>query len=405
MGPLMMLTSLLAIVSDFSTSYLVRDAEVSSLCGFKGGMTFMPSQPVGNMSGNVATYPDVYGEAFSWANTAQFISSMNLGPVGIYRMVDGNVYFKAQESDIVGNWTCEVATTSFPANTTYDEVTSECISNGALYNYTYSGQRRWFHNGDQAPRNEYQQLFAWTASSPGYNSTTEPPGSPWNVRALIDWNDHSSDEWNFDIAHCTVTGEHEEYINNVLAYIDADDTLASWSPAVQGQLYHGVNGPKYEDSAGTLVLYLNSMIMVAASRQFIGSQSNDTEKIGCVVTHTRVPGFIIMLVVVVALLVLGLSGYGIALFISFRNVKGAYDKQSVKNFLQRAPGSLAEWMANALRESKIAAARDAMPKHLKDWDFMAELGSPAHTRFFKRGEAAYSQVVESDYEQRQKAAV
>lgn len=157
---------------------------------------------------------------------------------------------------------------------------------------------------------------------------TQPPSprAPHGTSALIDWNDHSSDEWNFDIAHCTVTGEHEEYTNNVLANIDADDTLASWSPAVQGQLYHGVDGPKYEDSAGTLVLYLNSMIMVAASRQFIDSQSNDTEKIGCVATHTRVPGFIMMLVVVVVLLVLGLSGYGIALFISFRNVKGGYDK-------------------------------------------------------------------------------
>lgn len=80
-------------------------------------------------------------------------------------------------------------------------------------------------------------------------------------------------------------------------------------------------------------------------------------------------------------------------------------KQSAKDFLQRTSGSLAEWMANALRESKIAAARDAMPKHLKDWDFTAELGSPAHTPFSKRGEAAYSRVVEPDYEQRQKAAV
>lgn len=267
------------------------------------------------------------------------------------------------------------------------DVIDSLVNSSKLYPQTMPGEVIIFDDPDRTgDSSTYSQVFAWMPSTSIY-------GKSWDVRALLDHTPpDDQNERRFDLLHCTVSGTHADYINDVLAQFNASDSLATWSMAVHGAIYQGVCGKLYDYAADIVANYLNSMVMVAASEQNVTRPMNETNPIGHITDVTVVPVPVIVLFFTSAALFLGVCGLTLFIFVSCQ-VSVSYGKQGAKKISRYIPASLIEWMAYALRESEIPAARDAMPKHLKDWDLTAELGGDFYsTQFAKRGEPDYSAV-------------
>lgn len=416
LGSLMIMTSILAVFSDLTVSALVQDEHMPGTCMFLGGMVVASDHPsVSEAANAISIFPDINGEAFRWALNAQYYSSvLNGGPNGIYRRVDNNSNFRARDpEDMLGSWVCEYETgdastpLTVPRDTAYMDVVNGSVAAGKLYPYTQLDQIRVFANAlaDDPDPTDYSQLFALTASTAGYHTAEERRGDAWDVRALIDWNHTGTAERSFDVLHCTVGGADKDFIDYVLANIDAAWALGSWAAAVQGSMYRGVGGEVYNDTATRLVKHLNAMVMVAASEQLVDRPPSPFDRVGCVVEATTVPSLISALVLLTAAVFAWLCAYNVFLLVSCCVYKSSYRKDARKKVWDQTPGSLIEWMAYALRESRVPAAHDAMPKHLKGWDFVAELSGAAWVRFSQREAGASPVSVQYEYVQPPKVAM
>ncbi|KAF4542592.1 uncharacterized protein LTHEOB_7322 [Lasiodiplodia theobromae] len=415
LGSLMIMTSILAVFSDLAVSALVLDQHIPGTCMFRGGMVVASDHPSASDAANtISIFPDINGEAFGWAMSAQYYSVLNGGPNGIYRRVDDNLDFRARDpEDMLGSWVCEYETGDALTplmvawDTAYIDVVNGSVAAGKLYPYTQLDQIRVFTDAlanDPDPT-DYSQLFALTASTAGYHTAEERPGDAWDVRALIDWNRTGTAERSFDVLHCTVGGADKAFVDEVLAHVDAAQALASWAAAVQGSMYRGVGGAAYNDTATRLVKYLNAMVMVAASEQRVDRLPNPLDRVGCMVEATEVPALISALVLLTAAVFAWLCAYNAFLLVACCVYKSSYRKDARKKVWDQTPGSLTEWMAYALRESRVPAAHDAMPKHLKGWNFVAELSGAAWVRFSKRDAAESPVSVQYEYVQPPKVAM
>lgn len=81
----MLLTALLALVTDLTLAHLVVDIPLPTRCPIHYGLALNTT--------TAHNYPSIYGAAYRWASTAQLFSVDNGGLLGIYRKLDNNTYF------------------------------------------------------------------------------------------------------------------------------------------------------------------------------------------------------------------------------------------------------------------------------------------------------------------------
>lgn len=101
LGVIMILSSVLALVSDLAVSGLVKTVQVPSRCPFGTGL-IIPTTPFVPLTG-----PPNNGAPYYAVAQAQLTSQINGGLSGIYWKVNRDPKFRADAEDLVGNWICD----------------------------------------------------------------------------------------------------------------------------------------------------------------------------------------------------------------------------------------------------------------------------------------------------------
>jgi hypothetical protein len=108
---------------------------------------------------------------------AQTNCRTNGGLDGIFKKVNTDMQFRADEDDVVGKWACEVTEDRiFPVSTSATTISTSSQEAGLLLNGSISSS--W----NSYPDSSFAHLFIWSASQGLY------PTQPWYVRAAVEMN-------------------------------------------------------------------------------------------------------------------------------------------------------------------------------------------------------------------------
>lgn len=362
LGALMLLTAVLALVTDLTVARFVVDIPLPTRCPFHIGLVLNTS--------TAHYYPSIYGAAYRWASTAQLFSIYNGGYMGIYKKLDNNTYFLADESDVVGYWLCNPdGGPKTYSNSIYDaEIWEDMRKQGLLYQYGWSSNISDVEDSGQIYGRAWKTIIV--------TSSSENHRDQWDVRAAIDLSDTDQNTKIMQAYHCVVSSTDDSgLVEGVISNISIIPTLETWLYGIQGEMYNGQDKSQAVEFPNvTIAWMLNSMVMVSGGGESVTTPQEGTTE-GCFIYGTYVGKIVSALFLLVAFIAVSLFFYTVFLWRTVRRTCNAYDlnnmngnKISSREICQNAPNGLLDWIGHAAHESGHAETK---PKahHLRKWLF------------------------------------
>jgi hypothetical protein len=359
LGIVMLLASLLGIICDLAVSGLVVTVDVVSRCPFNttGIYTALSVAHFPNRIGAESA-----GVLFNLITQGQDVSRTNGGLDGIFRKVNKDTQFRADEEDIVGQWVCEATgeDRAFSAGTNPNSITHVLQQEGLLF--TASNASCWNYYPDLSTAH----LFTWSASQDDY------PKQPWTVRAAVDLTSIPEDEKVMKIFACHMEAPDVDWVLNQTM---AQTAMANWCREVKGGLYttsdvaHTTN--LQTDPGIVIASNLNSLIMNA------GAAWNDTGGVspliiddptqGCLAPRALVSWPVLLLFGIVTTATVAMTFYWMALTVLVHSAGGKCSAQYAATVEKCTPNGLFSWMRQATHE--VGRVRETDGAWTREWCF------------------------------------
>ncbi|CZR57962.1 uncharacterized protein PAC_07852 [Phialocephala subalpina] len=232
----------------------------------------------------------------------------------------------AQPRDVLGSWSCteEGSPMTYPLGYSRDAINRDLQSKGMPYSVGTTSN----YADSLILGNASSHLIPWTASVPDGSK------GPFEVKAAFAQSGSSTEGKTMLAYHCTTSSQSTSgpaTINAVLAFITANDTLWQWPNVLPAAIYTGDGSNASEYASLNPAQGLNTLTMVEGGNdRAYDSPPVDDSTQGCLITQTRVPTFIFVLVAIAALAVVLMSAYllllTVRLGIIFRRTENADDE-------------------------------------------------------------------------------
>jgi hypothetical protein len=320
------------------------------------------------------------GNPYQVAAQAQLTSQANGGKMGIFWKVNRALNFCADDTDIIGSWSCQdqKKDQQYPPEMKPLAIVDDLQTKHLLFPGTSLHDVTEWGNGSSG------HLVAWTSSGSG-------PGSLFSVRASVDLSAHVQNE---KVMRSFLCEMHAKPVEWVLSQAHPIQTLKQWTPCFQGTIYDGTGTPAAANVSERIEWLLNSMMMVGGgANNLLSTPPAGQETQGCLGKRTSVPWPVIAIFGVVTLILVFLTLYLLFLLASLQR----WGPEERKKF-RDAPDDLLSWMAQAAREVGFRTQDEDVEQNVKskvlvEWDYAAKRdGRPAGVRK-KAPEDAESAIV------------
>jgi hypothetical protein len=354
----MILASLLGIAGDLAVSGLVVTVSAVSRCPFNTSGPYTVSMLNSRPDITIETAP--FGASYQMISQARLTSLSNGGLGGIYGKVNGDPAFRADTSDVVGQWKCQDLgdDRSFPMNVSIDDIYSDLDSQGLLF--SESSQPCYDHHGDDING----RFLVWSFSA--VLSTGMELATPWDSRIAVDiTSDAYAASQVFSTYLCSMDAP---YLDGILMQTSLDWWLATWCEELRGHIYTDFASAANvsTDPGAVIESVLDNLVMSASSAWNLTQFPISDPTQGCLVTRTNVSWVVVALVFILAIATGVMTGYWIALSASIYVAKGEREdgRQQLKNLEKNTPDGLLGWMLQAMRDTGIVNVRS---RDLRDW--------------------------------------
>ena len=354
----MILASLLWIASDLAVSGLVVTVDAVGRCPFNtsGVYTVMME----NFRPNISVEPSPFGGLYQVISQARITSLNNGGLGGIYGKVNGDLGFRADSFDIVGQWKCQDSgdDRSYAANTSIDTILQDLNSHELLFTeYSYICD---VHNGD----NTNGHFVVWTTSEP--QKLGLPIAKPWDVRMAVDM---SGDVYAQQVLKTFLCHMDAPSLEGILWQTSVEWWIPSWCEELSGRIYTTIGPvPMVATDPGAVVeSLLDGLITMAGAAWNLTEWVVSDPTQGCLVPRAEVSWLVILLFVLVAFATASMALYWITLGMLIHQAAKWRSPQRVQVVEDYTPNGLLGWMVQAVRETGIA--QEVGFKNLKEWSF------------------------------------
>jgi hypothetical protein len=377
LGYIMIFASLYGVASDLAVSGLVVTVNAVSRCPFNTSGPYVVEMQDTPM--NLTIEPAPFGATYQMISQARLTSLQNGGLGGIYGKVNGDPSFRADSSDVVGQWKCQDsgADISFPMNASFDSIYQELDSQQLVFTEYWSGCLD--HHGD----NINGRFLVWTTSSP-------QPGDllakPWDVRAAVDMTtDAYAAEQVMRPFLCQMDAPS---LDVILAQTSIDWWFLSWCEEVRGHIYTDFASvaATTTDPGAVLESVMESLVMTAGAAWNLTQFPISDPSQGCLVARTEVSWVVVILFFLVAISTVAMIIYWITLSILIHWASRRYSPEQIKNIEDYTPNGLLSWMVQAVRETGLA---EVGFKDLQGWSFGWHIDRQRTGLFRKGGVGAY----------------
>ena len=346
LGGMMIVASLLAIICDLAVSGLVVTVNVVSRCSFNISEPYTALSTV-----KTSDFELVENDSrlFKQITQAQAVNQANGGIDGIFRKVNTDPRFRADERDIIGSWICEATgqNMSSPAGSTPANIISSLQNVDLLFKASNSSC--WALHGDGTT----SSLFIWSASTYDYSR------QPWEVRAAVDMIIPSQDEKIMSIYPCQMNTSDSDWTDWALKVTLPEVALSAWCYDVQGDLYsHGRLANTFDlqgNISAIIASGLNSIIMNScAAWNGDGSPlviQDPTQ--GCLAARALVSWPVFFLFIIVTISTVAMLIYWTALMIIIRGARAGSSTEYIESVEECTPDGLLGWMRQATREEAV----------------------------------------------------
>jgi hypothetical protein len=359
----MVLASLLALAGDLAVSGLVVTASATSRCLFNtsGPYTVMMQ----NSRPDITIEPGPFGANYQMLSQARLTSLNNGGLGGIYGKVNGDPTFRADSSDVVGQWNCQDLgeDISFPMNASYDDIQSDLTTHGLLFNEYSWGC--FDHHGD----NINGRFLVWSFS--GSQQVGAQLTTPWDVKIAVDM---TSDAYASSQVLSTYLCQMDALtLNDIVMQTSVDWWFSTWCQELRGHIYTDFASSETvsTDPGAVMESLLDTLVMTAGSAWNLTQFPISDPMQGCLVVMTNVSWVVVALVVVVTIITSAMTGYlvGLSVLVHGATRQGKFPPEQVKAIVKDTPDKLLDWMLQAVREAgywKVKNFRD-LGKYSFEW--------------------------------------
>ncbi len=337
LGYIMIFAGLYGIASDLAVSGLVVTVNVAGRCPFNTSGPYVVEMQ--NTPMNLTIEPAPFGATYQMISQARLTSLQNGGLAGIYGKINGDVSFRADPTDVLGQWKCEIsgADMVFPMNASLDNIYQEFYSQQLVFNES------WTSCYDEHGDDINGRFLIWSTSTPqpGYQLA-----KPWEVGAVVDM---TTDAYAAQqILRPFLCQMNAPSLDTILAQTSIDWWFSSWCEEVRGHIYTDFA------SAGTTTTttdpgtvfesIMDSLLMTSGAAwnltQFPLSQ-------GCLVVRTKVSWVVVTIFVLVTISTVMMIIYWIALVILIHSASRQYSPQQIKDIEEYTPNGLLSWISVA----------------------------------------------------------
>jgi hypothetical protein len=312
-----------------------------------------------NAQMNLILEPAPFGATYQMISQARLTSLQNSGLGGIYGKINGDPSFRADLSDVIGQWKCQEsgADISFPMNVSFDTIYQEFASQQLVFTEYWSGCDDVHGDGTIG------RFLVWTTSTP-------QPGNllakPWDVRAVVDMTpDAYAAQQVLRPFLCQMDAPS---LDVILAQTSIDWWFLSWCEEVRGHIYTDFASVATTptDPGAVLESVLDSLVMTAGAAWNLTQFPILDSSQGCLVARTKVSWVVIILLVLVTISIVAMIIYWITLSILIYWASRRYSPQQVRNIEEYTPNGLLSWIVQAVRETGLKEVR---LKDLQEWSF------------------------------------
>jgi len=353
MGVIMLTMALASFGSDLLVSGLVKTTQVPGRCEFGVGVV-MPQNPTPWISS-----PEYDQLSVRMGQQAQNTSVSNGGLSGIFWKYNANPNFRADASDVIGNWTCAdshqdlVLPAGFTRNSTkFDYNIQQIVANLTAKGLLYSS--------DLQEQNEFC-ANVWGSLILLSSSQQSIPG-PWDIRVTVD-----ADMSNFcgsegpltlKSYHCTMNATPVDWVLNVM---NSSYEVETWISPIRGMLIDNPSIPANE----TIASMFEVLTMIGyGGRTPTNSRPWGDPTIGCLRDVAAIPWEVFTLLFLTTLSAGLMFVYWAFLEVLVRKEMSPYSNDSKRSIKDRTPNGLVGWMRYTLRQ---AGAQDAELTKLSRW--------------------------------------
>lgn len=376
-----------SLVADLSVLTLVYQEKLVSRCPFQAGLVVKAP----GSDSTLWPIPPANGKPALVVSNAQIISGDNGGLIGIYKKANYALDFYAQNSDLLGWWSCQAdgQVLTYPLSYTQTEISHDLWSRQLQYDATHI-------NADNNSNGSFTHLILWSSSQ------SDTAQVPFTVRASIDQGFRYDEPKTIKSYFCQVNPYSFDIttVNRILSIMQSNSSLGTWIEHLPALIYDGYQTPANKYSTEMLAQTLNSMTMVVGGDDSVTKQvgPDDDNTYGCLILRTYISPFIFFLVALVLLALIALLIYWVSLLA--RLGPSIFSRSEGSSF-NPIPDGLLSWMLQATRESSFGYGQvgiipinlAAVPKKerdLKDWNFQVvdEQNGNHFPRLVKEGDAA-----------------
>jgi hypothetical protein len=339
--------------SDLLVSGLVKTTQVPGKCDFGVGVV-MPQHPT-----HLISSPEYDQLSVRMGQQAQNTSVSNGGLSGIFWKYNADPNFRADASDVIGNWTCAdshqdlVLPAGFTRTlTNFDFNMQQIVSNLTKKGLLYSSNLQ--------EQNEFCATV-WGSLILLSSSQQSIPG-PWDIKVTID-----ADMSNFcgsegpltlKSYHCTMNATPVDWVLNIM---NSSYEVETWISPIRGMLIDNPSIPANE----TIASMLEVLTMIGyGGRTPTNSRPWGDQTIGCLRDIATIPWEVFTLLLLTTLSVGFMFVYWAFLEVLVRKKTSPYSNNSKSSIKDRTLNGLVGWMKYTLRR---AGAQDAELTRLNQW--------------------------------------
>ncbi|KAN0093494.1 hypothetical protein V8E51_016678 [Hyaloscypha variabilis] len=303
-----------------------------------------------NAQMNLTIEPAPFGATYQMISQARLTSLRNGGLAGIYGKVNGDPSFRADPSDVVGQWKCQDSgpDIAFPVNASFESIYREFDSQQLVFTEYWSGC--YDHHGD----NVNGRFLLWTTSTP---QPGDQFAKPWDVRAAVDM---TTDAYAAQqVMRPFLCQMDAPSLDVILAQTSIDWWFLSWCEVVRGQIYtdFASGASTTTDPGAVLESVMDSLVITAGAAWNLTQFPISDPSQGCLVRRTQVSWVIAILFVLVTISTAAMTIYWITLIILVHRASRYRPAQEVKDIEEYTPNRLLSWMVQAVRETGLGEVR------------------------------------------------